>query len=135
MPIPNTFDAGVGLVDKTLLNGNFAAIASGTSSSPTNGITAHAGGTQAAAVQLGTGISRISVCATGGDSVALPLAAAGSRCTVLNAGAASLNVFALNGSSDTINGTAGSTAFAVGIGKSAEFISAVAATWNVILSA
>lgn len=134
MPLPAFPATGVGLVDQTLLAAIFAAIATGQATAPINGITAHAGGTQAAAVQLSNGTNRITVCATGGDSVALPLAALQSV-RVLNAGAASLNVFALNGSSDTINGTAGSTAFAVGIGKSAEFISAVAGAWNVILSA
>lgn len=134
MPLPVTFSGGVGLVDQAALQSNFTAVTTGQSGTRNNGITAHAGGTQAAAVQLSNGTSRVTVCATGGDSVALPLAAL-QTVTVINAGAASCNVFAQNGSSDTINGTAGSTAFAVANGKACEFISCVAGAWNTLLSA
>lgn len=134
MPLPSTFSGGVGLVDQSALQANFAAITAGTATVPINGIVAKAGGTQAAATPLTAFVSRVSTCATTGDSVALPLAA-GQRVILINAGAASMNVFAQNGSSDTINGTAGSTAYALASGKTAEFVSAGAGLWNVLLSA
>jgi hypothetical protein len=135
MPISNFFGVGVGLVDKAALDANFAVVSSGTSSVPVNNIVAHAGGGQALATQIVTAlVARVSTVATIGDSVALPLAA-GQRVILVNAATNSMNVFAFNGSSDTINGTAGSTAYALAGGKTAEFVSAGATFWNVLLSA
>ncbi len=56
-------------------------------------ITAYATGGQANAVQLISAVSEISVCATGGDSVKLPTALAGSKITIINNGATSCDVF------------------------------------------
>lgn len=135
MPIPNVFGAGVGLIDRAAVDANFTAVASGTSSTPQNNLTAHAGGTQAAAFPLaGSSRYRVTTVGTAGDSVSLPLAA-GQALVLINASATSMNVFAFNGSSDTINGTAGSTAYALAGGKVAEFFSAGAGAWNVMLSA
>jgi hypothetical protein len=63
-----------------------------------DGIVAHAGGTQAAAIadaasQVPAMNNRIATCATGGDSVVLPAAKPGMYVTVANDGAASCNVF------------------------------------------
>ena len=75
-------------------------------------VTAKAGGGQATATAITTTFVNVSVCATAADSVQLPLAVAGQVIFVRNSGAASLQVFAANGSTDTINGTAGSTGVA-----------------------
>ena len=135
MAITNFFGPGVGLIDKGLVDANFAAVSSGSSSSPINNVVAHAGGGQASATVLaGSTLFRVTTVATAGDSVQLPLAAS-QRVVVLNKGANSMNIFALNGSADTINGTAGSTAYALAAGKAAEFLSSAATLWDVLLSA
>lgn len=85
-------------------------------------ITAKAGGTQAAAVQLTSTLNKITVCATAGDSVAAPKAVAGSVVIVENQGAQSLNVFPKVGSGDTINAAATTVAYAVAAGKTAQLI-------------
>ena len=54
---------------------------------------------------------------------------------LINAGANSLNVFGAVGSSDTINGTAGTLAYALAAGKIVEFFSAGAGAWHGLLSA
>lgn len=75
-----------------------------------DGITAHAGGTKAAAYQLTAAINRISTCATNGDSVLLPavsVADVGLQVEVYNDGAADAQVFG-NGS-DTIDAVATAT--------------------------
>lgn len=135
MSIPNTFDTGVGLIDHDKLNANFVSIATGGASTPINNITAHAGGTQAAAFQLaGSTRYRVTTVGSAGDSVALPLAAS-QALVVINASGTSMNIYAFNGSSDTINGTAGSTPVALAGGKTIEFLSAGAGVWNTLLSA
>lgn len=86
-------------------------------------LTAHAGGTQAAALQLAAGINRVTVVATAGDSVKLPLAAAGVSVTVINADSTdSLNVFPFLG--DTINALGANAAFALAAGKTVTFVAA-----------
>lgn len=136
MPVPSDLGNGVGLIDANAIDANFALLSNGGGLSATTGITAHAGGTQAAGVALTSAINLVTVCATAGDSVCVPPAVGGQAITVLNAGAASMNVFSSNASTaDTINGTIGTTAFAVAAGKNAEFISPAAGVWRVILSA
>lgn len=70
-------------------------------------ITAHAGGTKAAAFQLTKEMNRISVAATAGDSVLLPASAPGLTIIVENAGAAAVQVYGLG--TDTINAVATAT--------------------------
>jgi hypothetical protein len=137
MPVPNVFGGGVGLTDRSLLDANFATITSGGGFSTLNNITARAGGTQVAgAPVLSAAINSIAVCATNADSVLLPSAVGGQAITVINAGAANASVFSsLSSTADTINGTAGTTAFNLVTGKTAEFISPAAGVWKVILSA
>src|SRR5258708_2146908 len=70
-------------------NGTAEGYASGLmTTSYTDGITAHAGGTQAASVPLTSMINRVTTVATAGDSVSLPLAAPVMQITVVNAAAA-----------------------------------------------
>lgn len=93
-------------------------------------ITAHAGGTQAAAYQLKRSLNRVTVVGTAADSVALPKAIAGSIVLLANSDAAdSMNVYAKPGSGDTINGSSTSTAFAQAAGKLVSFICFTAGAW------
>lgn len=57
------------------------------------GVTAYAGGGQGSAVAITKDIVEISVCASGGDSVKLPAAAAGLQILVINHGAEAADVF------------------------------------------
>lgn len=115
------FSPGYRLMNGDFLNTMFANIFQGNLSRKST-ITAKAGGTQAAAVQLIATLNKVTVCATGGDSVAAPKAVAGSVVIVENQGAQSLNVFSKLGSGDTINGASAATAYAVAAGKIAFFI-------------
>jgi hypothetical protein len=110
-------------------------IAAGGGHSPADGIVAHAGGGQAAATPLRASISRITTCATAADSVCLPRSAGGQFIVVMNAGAAACQVFAAPGSSDTINGVAGSTGVSLAAAKSAAFSSPAVGVWFWNLSA
>src|ERR1700692_3330429 len=58
-----------------------------------DGITAHAGGTQALAVPLTAHTCRISTVATAGDSVKLPPSAPGLELVIINHGAQAMQVF------------------------------------------
>ncbi|MDE2096235.1 MAG: hypothetical protein KGL39_03250 [Patescibacteria group bacterium] len=107
---------------------NFAG-ESGLAQGYTDGLTAHAGGTQAAAIQLGYGWNRLSTVATLGDSAALPAAVQGAEVIVVNDGAAAADIYAKNGSTDTIDGVAGSTAAAVTNAKRSIFICITTGAW------
>jgi hypothetical protein len=78
--------------------------------SATNVITAHSGGGQGSAVLLTSEVNRVSTVAAAGDSVLLPVSAAGLTLYVINSGANSCNVFPQTG--DTIDGQAANTAVA-----------------------
>ena len=95
------FNIGVGMHDLSLL-------ASGNGWSASS-ITAHAGGTRAAATPITSAITLIAVCATINDSVVLPPAMGGQVLWISNAGVAAAQIFAANGTSDTINGVAAAT--------------------------
>ncbi len=74
-----------------------------------DGITATAGGTQAAAYQLSAAINHVSVCATNADSVKLPDSTknVGAVIYINNDGAANLQVFTKDaGTIDGIDGVA-----------------------------
>jgi hypothetical protein len=103
-------------------------------SSVTEGITATPGGTQAAGVALTSRFNRISVCATGGDSVVLPPMQVDIPVYIANDGAASLNVFPYSGQS--IGSAAVNAAQAIAAGKGATFTgSGTSGKWFVNLSA
>lgn len=94
-------------------------------------ITAHASGGQASAVQLGYGINRVSVCATSGDSVALPPAIAGAFVEVINDGVALCDVYTkASPGTDTIDGGADTAAAAVTNAKRTIFTCASAGKWS-----
>jgi hypothetical protein len=120
------FNVGQGLHDISLLaSGNGWSAAS---------ITAHAGGTQAAATPVRSACTLIAVCATAGDSVQLPPAVGGQVLWITNAGAAATQVFAAPGA-DTINGIANATGVSLAAGKSDTLFSPLAGAWFTILSA
>lgn len=84
-------------------------------------ITAHAGGGQSAAFQLGYGISNVTVVATAADSVKLPPAYPGKWCFVMNSDASdSMQVFGYG--VDTVNGVATGTGVAQAAGKAALYV-------------
>ena len=98
-------------------------------------ITAHAGGGQALGVPLTAGTCWVTTVGTAGDSVCLPSAVGGQYVTVINDTSTSMNVFSSNATpTDTINGTAGTTALAVGPNKVINFVSRPGA-WRGLLSA
>lgn len=96
-------------------------------------LTALAGGAQAGTA-LSLGLNRITVVATAGDSVQLPLVTGGVMVVVVNADSAdSLNVFPQTG--QTINAAAANAAFAVAAGKTAIFFQALDGAWYALLTA
>lgn len=122
-----SFDPGVGMF-------NIGHLASGNGFSATT-VTAHAGGTRALAVPLNGACSLIAVCATSADSVSVPPAMGGQVMWVANGGAASAQIFAANGTADTINGVAAATGIALGAGKSITLFSPLQGAWFGVLSA
>jgi hypothetical protein len=120
--------------DGSLIDANFSTLVGAGGYSTTNNITARAGGGQATATVLTACLNRVTTVGSAADSVALPAAVGGQCITVINASGTSMQVFAAVGSSDTINGTAGSTGVAIAGGKTMEFIS-FPAVWHGLLSA
>lgn len=102
-----------------------------------DGLVAKAGGGQGPATAIPAGLSgtyRFTTVATAGDSSILPSppSQGSSAVTVINAGAASMNVFPPVGSQ--INNAGANVAFAVAAGKTASFYS-IGGVWHAILSA
>jgi hypothetical protein len=98
-------------------------------------ITAFATGGQASATQLSAAINRVTVCATGGDSVKLPISSGNTGLTVMviNAGAQSLNVFPSTG--DQIDALGANAAKAVAAGKTCDFVFTAIGQIHALLSA
>lgn len=121
------FQTGIGLHDISMLaSGNGWSAAS---------IAAHAGGGQALATPVGSGITLVATVATAADSVQLPPAVGGQVLWVTNGAANSMQIFGAAGGADTINGIAGSTGIALAAGKSMTLTSPLAGAWFSILSA
>ena len=91
------------------------ALANSGDGTVTTGITAHAGGGQALATQLAYGYSEITVCATTGDSVKLPVGVVSGKVVVLNDTAKSADVFPSTGG--TINDGAANSAVPIAPGN------------------
>jgi hypothetical protein len=116
------------------------ALSGGTNYVYQYGITAHAGGTQAAAFVLPATVNLIEVdtVATTGDSVALPYASQGTYLMLRNAGVGTLDVYAnpgtngLTASTDTINGASNTSAYTIGNNTNAIFFCAKNGVWNAI---
>lgn len=132
-PVPAT---GPGLVDGTWLNG----LAAGQNRTFVNALTAHAGGTQAAALQIPTGMALVGfgTVATTGDSAKLPFALTGTTIMVRNAGAQTMNVYANDGTNrttattDKINGAANTAAYTLAANTVAIFFCALDGAWSAI---
>lgn len=120
------FPAGFRLINGQALNNWFNS----PQVSYENGITARAGGGQANATVLSARQSRISVCATNGDSVKLPQTSlnVGGAMVVINDGAANLAVFP-NGNA-TIDGGAAAASVTVSAGKRAIFWTEATGAWQ-----
>lgn len=124
------------LQDGVWLNG----LAGGLNRAYASGITAHAGGTQAAAFPLPPGIALIEVTtvASSADSVLAPQCLQGAEFKVYNASATTLNIYGqvavnpVTGVADTINGTAGSTAYQLTTKQAAEFFCSKNGAWAAI---
>jgi hypothetical protein len=92
------------------------------------------GTTQAAAIAV-TGTCCALTAAAAGGSVALPAAKQGMQLWIRNAHATNaMNVFG-NNSTDTINGTVGTTAYSLAATKAACFFSPADGVWHVMLGA
>lgn len=101
-----------------------------------DGLTAAAGGTQAAALALSAtkSVHRVSTVATAADSVKLPAATAGQVHFVMNSAAAnSMQVF--GSGTDTINDVATATGVAQAAGKGALYVCVSAGKWYRALGA
>lgn len=101
-------------------------------------VTAKAGGTKAAATLLNSALVEISVCATNGDSVLLPLGYAGLEVCIYNAGAANAQVFGQG--TDTINAVVTATGVTQNAGVTAIYkcvrvTGAGVGLWSRLLSA
>lgn len=99
-----------------------------------NALTAFAGGGQGSALQLAAEINRVTTVATAGDSVKLPVSAAGMSVVVINAAAANaMDCFPATG--EVINALSANTALSIAANKCVAFFCAVAGTWNSIVTA
>jgi hypothetical protein len=101
------------------------------------GLTAHAGGTQAAALALSASkmIHNVTIVGTDADSVKLPASVGlGAVHIVMNSDAAQ-DIQVFGSGTDTINAVATATGVAIGEGKSAIFVDYAAGKWFMILSA
>lgn len=126
--VVSPFSGGQQLFDPTIAAG-------GGGHSYAGAIIATAGGTRGAAARLSASINRITVCATAGDSVALPPAIGGQWMAVFNAGAAACQIYADTAGRDTINGVAAGTGVSLAASKGAWFCSAAPGVWFWVLSA
>lgn len=107
-------------------SGNFL----GTAWNVQNSLTALASGGQTGATALTYGFNRVTTVATIGDSVKLPVSAAGNIVVVKISGgaAAAADIFPFLG--DAINGLAANTAVRVSPGSQVVFVCDVAGTWD-----
>lgn len=104
-----------------------AALAAGVLTSGASALTAHAGGTQAAALALTAAINSVGTVGTIADSVKLPASVAGGIVVVVNDAALSLQAF--GASTDTIDDVATATGVAVPGKSTAVFWCPVAGKW------
>ncbi len=123
---------GFQTIDGAWLNG----LAGGSNYTFQSGITA-TGTNQATALQLTAGIAMFEVDTTASSTgVALPQCVAGTGIQLRNAGAQTLSIYgsatvnSLTAANDTINGTAGSTAYTITTNTNAEFFCAKNGAWS-----
>lgn len=102
----------------------------GTAMTASIGLTAHAGGTQAAALLLTSSFNTVTTVGTAADSVKLPLATAnniGYSVIIQNATSTSLQTY--GSGTDTINAVATATGVAIAGNKFGYFVVTGAGTW------
>lgn len=123
---------GFQLVDGVWLNG----LAGGVNYLFQNGLTA-TGTNQATALQLAPGVMMYEIDTVASSTgVALPECVAGAQFDLRNAGANTLSIYgsvtvnSLTGANDTINGTAGSTAYTITANTNATFFCAKNGNWS-----
>lgn len=93
------------------------------------GLTAHAGGGQASALQLSGRYASITVVGSAADSVKLPAATLGATFNLSNDAAANaLQMFGLG--TDTINGIATATGISLAAGLGAQCVCTKAGNWS-----
>lgn len=111
------------------------ALAGGANRSTKNGLTAHSGGTKAAALQIDAGQAFVKFGTVGADadSALLPAAKAGVLVLVQNAGAHTLDLYGKG--TDTINLNVTATAYALTTGQCALFFCAQDGNWGAIKTA
>lgn len=103
-------------------------VASLPTASYSNALTAHAGGTQAAALLLPSAINNVTTVASAADSVKLPASAAGLNIIVVNS--AATNAMQVYGSgTDTINGVATATGVSQAAGTVVTYVCTAAGSW------
>ena len=95
--------------------------------STSDGLTAHAGGGKASALQLTSQFNDVTTVATAADSAMLPPSSVGLWCVVRNGAANAMQLFG-NGN-DTINGVATGTGVSVAGGKTAILFCGTAGAW------
>ena len=135
---PPQGNAGFALVDNQWLVG----LASGLNFTYQSGVTAKASGTQATCTVLTSGVYQISVDTVGssGDSVCLPFANAGVNVQIANNSSTTLNIFGQAGNNpsvspaaaDTINNTAGSSAYQLTTQQNADCFVAKNGAWRCV---
>jgi hypothetical protein len=127
---------GPALIDGAWLNG----LASGVNFTFQSGITAKAGGVQATCTLLppNTYLISIDTVASTNDSVCLPFSVAGTNLSIANTGAQTLAIFGqaannpLSGTADTINATAGSSAYTLTTNTNAECFAVKNGAWKCV---
>lgn len=90
-------------------------------------LTAHSGGTQAAALPITAAIARVTTVAVSGDSVLLPPSQPGLQIQLLNGGANAMQVF--GSGTDTINGIATATGVSQSPGSVVVYTCLTAGAW------
>lgn len=101
------------------------------------GLTAHAGGTQAAALALSTTKSfhEVTTVGSAADSVALPAATGSGNIHWVKNSAAANSMQVYGQATETIDGVASATGVAVAAGKSRAFIDSASGKWQSLLGA
>lgn len=110
-------------------------VAGGQNRSYINGLTATAGGTKAAGLQIPAGVALVQfdTVASGSDSALLPNALAGMTFRLANSGASTMSVYGRG--TDTINDAATATNYDIATNVSVDFFCAKNGQWKAIKSA
>ena len=123
------------ITSRQLVSGQHINYIGGLLTSFVGALTARAGGAQAGSPILDAAFNEITTVTSANDSVQLPIARVGLRVCVTNSGAGnSLQIFANQAGTDTINGTAGATGVALAQNATALFICTKTGVWRRFVS-